>query len=74
MQDANTDNQDAPEISPTHTKELTPTLVDGQQQSQLEVPLKRSTRERRSMISNDYIVYLEEEFDIGLEDDLVSFT
>ena len=74
MQDANTDNQDAPEISPAHTKELTPTLVDGQQQSQLEAPLKRSTRERRSMISNDYIVYLEEEFDIGLEDDLVYFT
>ena len=34
---------------------------------------RRSTRERRSAIANDYIVYLQEhEFDIGLEDDSTS--
>ena len=34
---------------------------------------KRSIRERRSFIANDYIVYLQEhEFDIGLGDDLTS--
>jgi len=32
-----------------------------------------STRERRSAITNDYIVHLQElEFDIGLEDDPTS--
>ena len=37
--------------------------------SQPQVPI-RSTRERRSVITNDYIVYLQEyEFDIGFEDD-----
>jgi len=39
---------------------------------QLQVP-RRSTRERRPIISNDYIVYIQEhEFDIGLEDDPTS--
>ena len=37
------------------------------------MPLRRSTRERRSTISDDYVVYLQEhEFDMGLEDDLIS--
>ena len=40
--------------------------------SQLQVP-KRSTRERKPAIANDYIVYLQvHEFDIGLEDDPTS--
>ena len=35
--------------------------------------LRRSTRERRSAITNDYIVYLKEhELDIGQEDDPTS--
>ncbi|KAL6348287.1 hypothetical protein AAG906_005584 [Vitis piasezkii] len=39
----------------------------------VQVPLRRSTRERRSTISDDYIVYLQEhEFDMGLEDDPIS--
>jgi len=39
---------------------------------QPQVP-RRSTRERRSTIANDYIVYLKEhEFDIGLENDPTS--
>ena len=34
---------------------------------------RRSARERRSVIVNDYIVYLQEhEFDIGIEDDPTS--
>jgi uncharacterized protein YqgQ len=44
------------------------------QEPQEVVPLRRSTRERRSAISNDYIVFLQEnEFNIGMmEDDLVT--
>ena len=35
--------------------------------------LRRSTKERRSVIANDYIAYLQEyEFDIRLEDDPTS--
>ena len=39
------------------------------------VPLRRSTRERRSALSDDYIVFLQEhEFDIGVvEDDPINF-
>jgi len=40
--------------------------------SQSQMP-RRSTGERRSVITNDYIVYLQEhEFDIGQEDDPTS--
>ena len=40
---------------------------------QVQLPLRRSTREMRSTISNDYVVYLQEyEFHIGLEDDPIS--
>ena len=43
------------------------------QQPQPEVPLRRSTRERRKAISDDYVVFLQEhEFDTGLEDDPTS--
>lgn len=39
------------------------------------MPLRRSTRERRSAVSNDYIVFLQEhEVDIGMvEDDPINF-
>ena len=73
--DANLENQDTPELPPIHIEEPAPTHVDEQQQPQLEVPLRRSISERRSAISDDYIVYLQEhEFDIGLEDDPISFS
>jgi hypothetical protein len=44
------------------------------QEPQETVPLRQSTRERRSAISNDYIVFLQEnEFNIGMmEDDPVT--
>ena len=43
------------------------------QEPQIQVPLRRSTRERRSTISDDYVVHLQEqEFDMGLEDDPIS--
>ena len=40
------------------------------------MPLRRSIRERRSAIPDDYVVYLQEhEFDIGIvEDDPINFT
>ena len=39
------------------------------------IPLKRSTRERRSALPNDYIIFPQEhEVDIGMiEDDLINF-
>ena len=45
------------------------------QQPQNEVPLRRSTRERKNAISNDYIVFLQENEDSGgiMEDDPVNF-
>ena len=43
------------------------------QEPQVQVPLRKSTRERRSTILDDYVVYLQEhEFDMGLEDDPIS--
>ncbi|KAL6347380.1 hypothetical protein AAG906_018479 [Vitis piasezkii] len=43
------------------------------QEPQVQVPPRRSTRERRSTISDDYVVYLQEhEFDMGMEDDPIS--
>ena len=73
--DANLENQDTPELPPIHIEEPAPTHVEKQQQPQLEVPLRRSIRERRLVISDDYIVYLQEhKFDMGLEDDQISFS
>ena len=37
--------------------------------------LRRSQRERRPVISNDYVVYLQEfDYDVGTSKDLVSFS
>ncbi|TXG69418.1 hypothetical protein EZV62_004353 [Acer yangbiense] len=47
-----------------------PTVVELQ-----GIALRRSERERRSAISNDYVVYLQEsEFDLGIDNDPVSFS
>ena len=67
VQDADANHQTNHELPPTNTEEP--------QQTQVEVPLRRSNRERRSAIPDDYMVYLQEhEFDIGLEDDPISFS
>ncbi|KAL6332289.1 hypothetical protein AAG906_004851 [Vitis piasezkii] len=68
--------EDTPEIPPTQVEE--PVQVHEEvtqqfQEPQVQVPLRRSTRERRSTISDDYVAYLQEhEFDMGLEDDPIS--
>ncbi|RVW21550.1 hypothetical protein CK203_109656 [Vitis vinifera] len=65
--------QDTPEIPPTQVMEPIQVHEEVTQQPQVQVPLRRSTRERRSTISDDYVVYLQEhEFDMGLEDDPIS--
>ncbi|RVX09023.1 Retrovirus-related Pol polyprotein from transposon TNT 1-94 [Vitis vinifera] len=68
--------QDTPEIPPTQVIEPIQVHQEVTQQPQEpheQVPLRRSTRERRSTISDDYVVYLQEhEFDMGLEDDPIS--
>ena len=66
-------NEDLPIELPTQNQEAAP--EEQTQQPQEEVPLRRSTREKRSAISSDYIVFLQEhEFDIGImEDDPINF-
>ncbi|RVW97188.1 Retrovirus-related Pol polyprotein from transposon TNT 1-94 [Vitis vinifera] len=68
--------QDTPEIPPTQVMEpiqVHQEVTQQPQEPQVQVPLRRSTRERRSTISDDYVVYLQEhEFDMGLEDDPIS--
>lgn len=55
------------------TEELDELPADAVQEptvSQEQVPLRRSTRERRNPIPSDYVVYLQEhEFDVGMLDD-----
>ena len=47
-----------------------PTIGESQ-----EIALRMSQRERRSAISDDYVVYLKEsEFDLGIDEDPVSFS
>ena len=61
-----TEIEDTPEIPPT-VMEPVQVHEEVTQQPQVQVPLRRSTRERRSTISDDYVVYLQEhEFDMGL--------
>ena len=70
-----TEIEDTPEIPPTVMEpvQVHEEVTQQPQESQVQVPLKRSTRERRSTISDDYVVYLQEhEFDMGLEDDPIS--
>ncbi|RVX03812.1 Retrovirus-related Pol polyprotein from transposon TNT 1-94 [Vitis vinifera] len=68
--------QDTPEILPAQVMEpiqVHQEVTQQPQEPQVQVPLRRSTRERRSTISDDYVVYLQEhEFDMGLEDDPIS--
>ena len=64
------------EIPPAQVMELIQVheeVTQQPQEPQVQVPLRRSTRDRRSTISDDYVVYLQEhEFDMGLEDDPIS--
>ena len=40
-----------------------------------EIVLRKSQRQRKPVISNDYVVYLQKsKFDIGIDNDLVSFS
>ena len=75
IQDASPEDLNTLELPPTHNWEPPPIHEEEKQQPQLEVPLKKSTRERRTAILDDYIVYLQEhEFDMRLEDDPISFS
>ncbi|KAL6348428.1 hypothetical protein AAG906_005736 [Vitis piasezkii] len=71
-----TEIEDTPEIYPTQVMEpiqVHEEVTQQPQEPQVQVPLRRSTREMRSTISDDYVVYLQEhEFDMGLEDDPIS--
>ena len=61
------------EAPPTRFEEPHQEIVEEPQRPQPEVSLRRSTRERRKAISDDYTVFLQEhEFDTGLEDDPTS--
>ncbi|RVW84840.1 Retrovirus-related Pol polyprotein from transposon TNT 1-94 [Vitis vinifera] len=57
---------DTPEIPPTQVVELVQVHEEVTQEPQVQVTLRRSTRKRRSTISDDYVVCLQEhEFDMG---------
>ena len=62
-----------PQQTPNENEVIAP--EEQTQQPQEPVPLRRSVRERRSAISDDYIVFLQEhEDDIGMmEDDPINF-
>ena len=68
--------EDTPEIPHTQVEEpvqFHEEVTQEPQEPQVQVSLRRSTREMRSTISDDCVVYLQEhEFDIGLEDDPIS--
>ncbi|KAL6338645.1 hypothetical protein AAG906_021462 [Vitis piasezkii] len=56
-----TEIQDTPEIPPAQVVEpiqVHEEVTQQPQEPQVQVPLRRSTRERRSTISDDYVVYL----------------
>ena len=64
------------EVDPNQNNIQEPSVSEEQTLPPLEpTPLRRSTRERRSAVSDDYIVFLlEHEFDIGaVEDDPINF-
>ena len=65
-----TEIQDTLEIPPAQVMEpiqVHEEVTQQPQEPQVQVPLRRSTREMRSTISDDYIVYLQEhKFDMGL--------
>ena len=67
---------DTPGIPPTQVMEpiqVHEEVTQQPQEPQVQVPLRRSIRERRSTISDDYVVYLQEHgFHMGLEDDPIS--
>ncbi|KAL2542299.1 Long chain base biosynthesis protein 1 [Abeliophyllum distichum] len=52
--DTSTDNQDIPELPHAHSKELTHVHEEEQQQPQLQMPLRRSNKERTNAILGDY--------------------
>ena len=72
----NNDQAPIPDIVPEQdNNEIPPTVPIEQTQQPQEVPLRRSTRERRNAIPDDYIVFLQEHEDgMGLgEDDPINF-
>ena len=66
-------DQDNINLSPIQNNEII--LEEQTQHTQEHLPLRRSTRERRNTISDDYITFLQEhEVDIGIvEDDPINF-
>ena len=49
-------------------------VIIQEENSEPQIPLRRSGRERRSAISNDYVVYtIENECDLSMDDDPISF-
>ena len=50
-------------------------VIQHPQQENVDITLRRSTRERKLAISSDYVVHLQEyDIDIGVEDDPIMFS
>ena len=68
--------QETPIVNePHHEDILVDSVVQHPQQGNVDITLRRSTRERRPAISSDYVVYLQEyDIDIGVDDDPITFS
>ncbi|KAL6318078.1 hypothetical protein AAG906_035223 [Vitis piasezkii] len=58
-----------------HEDIMVDSIIQHSQQGNVDITLRRSTRERKSAIFSDYVVYLQEyDIDISVEDDPITFS
>ena len=71
----NTNNNEQHSSEDTPCEETNSPLPTDQNEPQKSTHLRRSQRERKSAISNDYVVYWEEsDLNVGIKNDPVSFS
>ena len=68
--------QETPIVNePHHEDIMVDSIIQHSQQGNVDITLRRSTRERKSAIFSDYVVYLQEyDIDISVEDDPITFS
>ena len=68
--------QETPVLNePHHEDILVDSVIQHPKQGNVDITLRRSTRDRRFIISSYYVVYLQEyDIDIGVEDDPITFS
>ncbi|RVW84849.1 hypothetical protein CK203_048603 [Vitis vinifera] len=70
------EKKEAPIVNePHHENILVDLVIQHPQQENVDITLRRSTRERKLAISSNYVVHLQEyDIDIGVEDDPIMFS